>query len=197
MVARREAMWTPSPQMSSGSVVTSPRLTPIRYSIEGFLDRDWLRSTMLCWITVLHRAASTGLSKIATNPSAVVLTSVPWCSRMLGSMSSRSIRSIRRRTPSSLLRVGRPQPEISPATTAARRSGTDCGGMPFPFDLNSRISPMVYSLQMFRTMRWRRRGGELRGVRRHGLRWILTNLSAPLSAPVAILEHFLSGDRAS
>ena len=112
-------------------------------SIEGFLGSDWLRSTMLCWITVLHRAASTGLSKIATNPSAVVLTSLPWCSRMLGSMSSRSIRSIRRRTPTSLLRVGRPQPEISPATTAVRRSGTVCRGMPFPFDLNSRISPMA------------------------------------------------------
>src|ERR1700754_3909216 len=40
-------------------------------------------------MTMAQRTASTGLSKIAKNPSPVVLTSRPWCSAMLGSIRSR------------------------------------------------------------------------------------------------------------
>src|SRR6267154_2186822 len=46
-------------------MMTSPRLTPIRYSIQCCLGSDALRSTICCWMTMPHRTASTGLSKIA------------------------------------------------------------------------------------------------------------------------------------
>src|SRR3977135_945751 len=185
--------------MSSGSVITSPRLTPIRYSIQGCLGSDWLRSLMCCRMITLHRAASTGLSKIAMNPSAVILTSLPWCWRILGSMSSRSIRFIRRRVSSSSVGVAEARPEISPTTTAARRQGTDCRGMP-PFDPNSRISAITHlTINVSDYVLWSIDNHELtRSGHPHlVLQRILTNLPAPVSAPIAILENSFLGDRAN
>src|SRR3954470_12420586 len=46
----------------------------------GVLRSEALRPMRFCWMTMLHRTASTGLSKIAMKPSPVVFTRLPLCS---------------------------------------------------------------------------------------------------------------------
>jgi hypothetical protein len=73
--------------MSSPSMITSPRLTPIRKVMRLSSDVPALRSPIPRWISTAHQTASTTLANSARKPSPVVLTMRPRCSVIFGSTS--------------------------------------------------------------------------------------------------------------
>ena len=77
MPSSRAAMLTPSPWMSSSSMITSPRLTPMRHSMRTSVASSALRSAIPRCHSVAQRIASTTLANSTSRPSPVVLTMPP------------------------------------------------------------------------------------------------------------------------
>jgi len=75
--SRRAAILTPSPKMSSPSMMMSPTLMPMRKTIRSSSATSALRLTMPRWITTAHPTASTTLPNSTSAPSPVVLTMRP------------------------------------------------------------------------------------------------------------------------
>jgi len=126
----RAAMLTPSPKMSSPSMITSPRLTPIRSSrrrsggIGSLIERE-----ARC-ISTAQFSASTTLEKSASTLSPAVPTIRPPCAAISGSTARRSSPSTRC-VPASSSPINR----LKPATSACRMAAS------FRFrELGSRIS---------------------------------------------------------
>src|SRR5215217_6609331 len=77
----------------------------------------WADARAAC-IPTAHRTASTGLAKSTRKPSPVVLTSRPWCSWTLGSITSRRSALIRARVPSSSCHISGKDRCQSPLSSA-------------------------------------------------------------------------------
>ena len=75
--SRRAAILTPSPKMSSPSMMISPTLMPMRKTMRLSSATPALRLTMPRWITTAHPTASTTLANSTSAPSPVVLTIRP------------------------------------------------------------------------------------------------------------------------
>jgi len=114
-------MFTPSPNMSSLSAMTSPRLMPMRNSIRFSDGLPSLRSAMPRCTSTAQRTASTTLANSARNPSPVFLTVHPWCSTILGSIRSRRWAWRLSCVPSSSAPISREYPATSAARIATRR----------------------------------------------------------------------------
>jgi hypothetical protein len=87
--SRRAAMFTPSPKMSSPSMMMSPRLMPIRNTIRLSSGSSALRVAIARWIATAQATASTTLANSTSAPSPVVFTIRPRCAAICGSTSSR------------------------------------------------------------------------------------------------------------
>jgi hypothetical protein len=70
-------MLTPSPKMSSPSMMMSPTLMPIRNTICRSAGTSALRPTMLRWTLTAQATASTTLANSTSIPSPVVFTMRP------------------------------------------------------------------------------------------------------------------------
>ena len=86
---RRAATFTPSPKMSSSSLITSPRLMPMRKWISGSAATSLLRAAMRRWISAAHATASATLGNSTSMPSPAVLIRRPLFWAIAGSISSR------------------------------------------------------------------------------------------------------------
>src|SRR4051812_23517848 len=86
----RAATLTPSPNMSSPSTMTSPRLTPIRNSRRRSVGMGSLISREARCISTAHFTASTTLGKSASKLSPAVPTIRPPCAAINGSTALRS-----------------------------------------------------------------------------------------------------------
>ena len=71
---RRAATFTPSPNRSSPSTITSPRLMPMRNSSRRSFGSSALRAASSSWISTAHLAASTALGNSASTLSPAVPT---------------------------------------------------------------------------------------------------------------------------
>lgn len=70
----------------SPSTITSPRVTPMRNSIRSSCGSGACSASSCCH-SIAQRAASPTFANSTSNPSPAVLTTRPWCSAILGSVS--------------------------------------------------------------------------------------------------------------
>ena len=85
----RAAILTPSPKISSSSMMMSPTLMPMRNWIGSVSEPPVSCSRTCCWISIAQATASTALPNYTNTPSPISLTIRPAWAAIAGSMRPR------------------------------------------------------------------------------------------------------------
>jgi hypothetical protein len=119
MPSTRAAMFTPSPRISSPSMMMSPTLMPIRIWI-GLASELLASCSRSClWISMAQVTASTALANSTKAPSPMSLTIRPEWAAIVGSISSRRKALSRDSVPASSMPMRREYPTTSADRIAA------------------------------------------------------------------------------